>query len=259
MNVAARSSLWRMAKRESEAANPSQSMDDYDDTAFEPSYQDVPNRTSHKSAEAKEGLSKDLNKNIGLSQTQFNELSLALSSENGSISRLEQRMDKMETQLVKLIDTSTKIMTTVKKLIDRRAPPKTDFPCKSIAELDGIDAKVAADPPKYIEMFRAMLAPEGVSKNLNRILATSLLMDMNYAGSCYKTGLTTYVNLNNAIYESQQADGYTLEDYAKDVRTAFTKIKQRVYKAKSKNKMQRREEMGLDCDADTTDKMDTTS
>ncbi|KAH8235374.1 hypothetical protein KR038_003216 [Drosophila bunnanda] len=261
MNVVSRSNLWRVAKRESEKANPTQSMDDYDDTTFEPNYQDIPNSTSHKSVDSKAGFSKNLNLNkiSSLSQTQFNELAQAFTCENGSISRLEERMDRIESQIIKLIDTSTKIMTSVRKLSERRSPPKTDFPCKSIGDLDGIEAKVAADQPKYIELFRAMLAPEGVSKNLNRILSTSVLMGMNYAGTCSKTGLTSYVNLNNALYESQRADGYTLGDYAKDVRTAFTKLKNRVYKATNKIKKRRREAMGEDCDADTNFKMETMS
>ncbi|XP_020803359.1 uncharacterized protein LOC110180078 [Drosophila serrata] len=149
-------------------------------------------------------------------------------------------------------------MTSVRKLTERRGPPKTDFPCKSIGELDEIEAKVAADQSKYIELFRAMLAPEGVSKNLNRILTTTVLMEMNYGGTCSKKGLTSYVNLNNAIYESQRADGYTWGDYAKDVRTAFSKLKNRIYKATSKSKKRRRAAMGDDCDTDNF-KMETNS
>ncbi|KAH8238145.1 hypothetical protein KR032_000125 [Drosophila birchii] len=247
MNAVSRSSLWRVAKRESEKANPTQSMDDYDDTMFE--NQDIPNSADHK---PKANNLNNFNKNTGLSQTQ-------LTSENGSLSRMEQRIDKIETQLIKLIDTSTKIMISVRQLSEHRGPPKTDFPCNAIEELDGIEAKVAADPPKYIELFREMLAPEGISKNLNRILSLSLLMDMNYAGTNSRTGLMSYVSLNNAIYESQRADGYTLRDYAKDVRTAFAKLKNRVYKAKASINKRRRKVMGEDCDSDTNCEVETTS
>lgn len=143
---------------ESEEANPSQSMDDYDDTTFEPSYQDVPDRTGQKTAvDSKSRLSnklKSFNQNGGLSQTQFNELVQAVTSENGSFSRLEQKVDKMEIQLAKVIDTNAKIMTAVRKLAEKmhRSAPKTEFPCKSIQELDAIELKVAEDPPKYVSI-----------------------------------------------------------------------------------------------------------
>ncbi|KAM8702422.1 hypothetical protein ACLKA7_007753 [Drosophila subpalustris] len=59
-------------------------------------------------------------------------------------------------------------------------------------------------------------------------------MEMNYGGSNSKKGLSSFENLNNALFEATKREGYSLDDYKRDVRAAFGKAKNRVYKAVSK-------------------------
>ncbi|XP_017110885.1 uncharacterized protein LOC108134893 [Drosophila elegans] len=257
MNVKSRSSLWRLAKEDK--ANRSLALDDIEHES------DFTNK-SNISAPELPGDSKQnepnksirSNQNNCLTQNQFDQLVQVLSSENINVTRLERRIDKIESQLSMLAGQNIKILATLKKIADKfqTSLPKAEFPIKAIEELDEIEAKVAANPDKYAELFRTILSPEGVRKHLNRILDQSILMNMNYSGTCSKTGLNSYVNLNMALFESQKKEGYTFGDYGKDVRTAFAKLKNRVYKAATLSKKMRKATEDEDLDLDSSCKMD---
>ncbi|XP_016976520.1 uncharacterized protein LOC108042639 [Drosophila rhopaloa] len=238
MNVVSRSSLWRLAKEEKEKANKSLASDDIE---HESSFTNESNSSAQESRGESQSQPKKTissNKNNILTQNQFDQIVQTLSSENKNVSRLERRIEKIESQLSTMVEQNSKILTTIKKIAEKfqTSLPKPEFPIKTIEELDEIEAKVAANPEKYVELFRTILSPEGVKKHLNRILATSILMNMNYSGTCSKTGLNSYVSLNMSLYESQKRDGYTFGDYGKEVRAAFAKLKNRVYKATTLSK-----------------------
>nr|XP_016995139.1 uncharacterized protein LOC108056040 [Drosophila takahashii] len=230
MNVVSRSSLWRLAKKETEQVNTS-------DDNYEPQYtNEADNFVQDTICESNHILpDKSTILNNSLSQNQFEQLVQNLNSDNSNVARMERKIEKIESQISMLVDQNSKILAKVNKISEKfqAGLPKTEFPIKSLEELDEIEAEVTANHEKYVELFRTILAPEGVQKHLNRILSTSLLMNMNYAGTCSKTGLNSYVNLNMAMYESQKREGFTFGDYAKEVRTAFAKSKNKVYKSKT--------------------------
>ncbi|KAH8299470.1 hypothetical protein KR044_001643 [Drosophila immigrans] len=49
-------------------------------------------------------------------------------------------------------------------------------------------------------MFERMLMPEGIIKNIERVLSTDLLMKYNFAGTSKKEAFDKFVHLNNAMY-----------------------------------------------------------
>lgn len=99
-------------------------------------------------------------------------------------------------------------------------------------------------------------------------------MEMNYGGLSSKTGLSNYIHLNTALFgkwrkilkccnnicirflflftESQKKEGYTFDDYKKNVRLAFQKAKNRVYKAVSEQRRLKKLKIGVN-DSKTED------
>ncbi|KAH8372432.1 hypothetical protein KR093_011583 [Drosophila rubida] len=80
------------------------------------------------------------------------------------------------------------------------------------------------------------MKPLGFEKHICRIFDEALVTEMNFDGVSSKLGLTTYANLNSALYESLKKDGYTYADYRSTVRAAFHKTKNRIYKSISKKR-----------------------
>ncbi|XP_032598757.1 uncharacterized protein LOC6556499 [Drosophila grimshawi] len=148
---------------------------------------------------------------------------------------ISQRLSSLERKMDFLLNINTRILARVDKICEnmRTVTKPTDFPVKTKEGLETVDVKIANNMDKYIELFKSLLKPSGIIKNIGRILDQKLLMEMNYAGCSSKTGLSNYVNLNTALYESTSTEGYTFDDYKRDVRLAFAKAKNRVYKAKS--------------------------
>ncbi|XP_017841207.1 uncharacterized protein LOC108598949 isoform X1 [Drosophila busckii] len=164
--------------------------------------------------------------------------------------KISERLSSLERKVEFLLNVNTKILTRVDKICEhlRPLPPQNEFPIKCMEELEEIDVKVSNNPERYAQLFQSLLNPLGISKHLGRIFDKSLLMQMNYGGFCSKTALSDYVNLNAALFaESQKKEGYTFDDYKKEVRLAFQKTKNRVYKAKcdAKTKMRLREEKSI--------------
>ncbi|EDV97665.1 GH14573 [Drosophila grimshawi] len=147
---------------------------------------------------------------------------------------ISQRLSSLERKMDFLLNINTRILARVDKICEnmRTVTKPTDFPVKTKEGLETVDVKIANNMDKYIELFKSLLKPSGIIKNIGRILDQKLLMEMNYAGCSSKTGLSNYVNLNTALYESLRTEGYSFDDYKKDVRMAFAKAKNRVYKAK---------------------------
>ncbi|XP_044249356.1 uncharacterized protein [Drosophila takahashii] len=98
-------------------------------------------------------------------------------------------------------------------------------------------------------MFKAYIG-DSLSKNLSRIISPELIMQMNYAGCRQKEGFSTFAALNAVMYESQKREGYRHEDFIKDIRAAFTRQKNRVYKDASKRKATTSKDKGPDKDND---------
>ncbi|XP_023168058.1 uncharacterized protein LOC111597518 [Drosophila hydei] len=146
---------------------------------------------------------------------------------------LNDRLSSLERKVDFLLNVNTKILARVDKICEnmKTVTKPNDFPVKHKEALEAIDMQIANDREKYTELFKNLLSPSGIVKNIGRILDQKLLMEMNYGGHSSKAGLSNYVNLNTALYESQKREGYTFDDYKKDARLAFQKAKNRVYKA----------------------------
>ncbi|EDW70089.2 uncharacterized protein [Drosophila virilis] len=145
------------------------------------------------------------------------------------------RLSSLERKVDFLLNINTKILARVDKICEnmKSVTKPNDFPVKHKEALEAIDLKIANDMEKYTELFKNLLSPSGIVKNIGRIIDQKLLMEMNYGGHSSKAGLSSYINLNTALYESQRTEGYTFDDYRKDARMAFQKAKNRVYKAVS--------------------------
>ncbi|KRK06571.1 uncharacterized protein LOC26535929 isoform X1 [Drosophila yakuba] len=243
MNVLARSSLWRLAKDESKQVDePNGSIEQ--DIRVQDATGNLHQNVVHKSTNFMVVNSPN--------QNQFEHFVQTLNSDNANVSRMERKIEKMESQIATLVEQNNQILAKVKRISDKfqTGLPKTEFPIKTIEELSEIEAKVTENYDKYVDLFRTILAPEGVKKHMSRILSTSILMSMNYSGTGSKTGLNSYVNLNKCIYDSQKRDGYTFADYVQDVRRAFAKMKNKVYKAKTFAKQALRAEKKEECEKD---------
>ncbi|XP_067633750.1 uncharacterized protein [Eurosta solidaginis] len=135
-----------------------------------------------------------------------------------------------------VINQNVKILTALEKGCENIRSPKANFPVSSPLEIEELENKVKTDFERYVIIFRSILMPDGIHKYLHRILSEELCFEMNYSGRSSKKGLRDFVNLNRALYESIQRDGYSMSDYTRDVCSAFQKIKNKKYKAVSLQK-----------------------
>jgi len=108
--------------------------------------------------------------------------------------------------------------------------PKSIFPIASFDALDNFEAELEGSSSKYIPMFKTLLLPGGISKNLKRVVSDKLLFQMNYAGIKDRKGFAVYTHLLNALFEAVKEDDYTWNDFKKDCRKSIYRIKNKVYK-----------------------------
>lgn len=137
---------------------------------------------------------------------------------------LNDRLSSLERKVDFLLNVNTKILARVDKICEnmKTVTKPNDFPVKHKEALEAIDLQIANDREKYVssseetiinkelvyiiisflqtELFKNLLSPSGIVKNIGRILDQKLLMEMNYGGHSSKAGLSNYVNLNTALY-----------------------------------------------------------
>ncbi|XP_034482967.1 uncharacterized protein LOC117788339 [Drosophila innubila] len=155
-----------------------------------------------------------------------------------------ERLDSLERKVDFLLNVNSKILARVDKICEDMqggVEQINEFPIQDVQGLEEIEQKIACSRKKYVELFKTILYPHGLAKHIERIFTTSLVMKMNYSGVSDKIGLNNYNNLNMALFESQRREGFTINDHMKIVREAFVKAKNRVYKAASVKKRERRE------------------
>ncbi|KAL7738859.1 hypothetical protein ACLKA6_001309 [Drosophila palustris] len=164
------------------------------------------------------------------------------STGNSSVSAIHKKLDNLNMRLIALESNVASILTVVNQLAQcPQSLNHVQFPLKDLTSLAEMDAKIEENSDKYIDFIRRLM-PDGIVKDLSRVLSESLIMDMNYSGTFSKKGLNSFQSVNTALYEATKKEGYTMEDYEKDVRVAFNKSKNRVYKKKSNEKKQNKQE-----------------
>ncbi|XP_034108622.1 uncharacterized protein LOC117570851 [Drosophila albomicans] len=110
---------------------------------------------------------------------------------------------------------------------------KCNFPCKTEEELAEIDKKIAASPAAYLPIFEGKLMPEGIVKNLEKIISRDLALQINFRGTAKMKPFDKYIHLNKVMYEATTTIDRNFSDYQRNMRTAFAKIKNRAYKSNS--------------------------
>ncbi|XP_062130186.1 uncharacterized protein LOC133841602 isoform X2 [Drosophila sulfurigaster albostrigata] len=155
---------------------------------------------------------------------------------------LEKRMREMEhsmkKQMMDLQRKINKVNESLMSLLDYKNTQhrKTMFPLQTEDDVCEMDRKVAESPSEFVDIFRRMLMPEGLTKNLERVLSSDLLMKFNFTGTVKMMAFDKFVHLNNAMYEAIKEDDLSFVEYTKEVREAFSKIKNRLYKSRQKHR-----------------------
>ncbi|KAL7724432.1 hypothetical protein ACLKA6_000735 [Drosophila palustris] len=165
------------------------------------------------------------------------ETMLKLEKVEERLSNLEKTMErKMEEMKNIILNTNSKIIALMEQQRRSMITPKSEFPIYTTDRLAEINDLISESPNNYIELFKRLLNPEGIGKNIERIFSRDLIMKMNYAGSIDKVALEKYESLNKALYEATKREGHNFIDYRREVRDAFHKAKNRCYKASAKEK-----------------------
>ncbi|XP_034473098.1 uncharacterized protein LOC117780609 [Drosophila innubila] len=163
---------------------------------------------------------------------------------NSSVTAIHQKLDNLSSRLSSLESNVANVLAVVKKLaVNSKFTASVEFPVENLSSLEEINKKVEEDSQRYVALLRSTLMPEGVIKNLGRVLSLSLIMDMNYGGTFSKKGLNSFESLNSALYEAVKRDGYTFDDYKRDVRLAFSKAKNKVYKRNTELNKQKQQQI----------------
>jgi len=131
--------------------------------------------------------------------------------------------------------TNPKILEGVSRLCENidNFQSKPIFPVTSFEDLENLEEAIEVNFNHYVPIFKALLIPGGVSANLKRIIDEKLLFEMNLSGKSQKIGISKYKNLLNALFQAVQRDHYTFSEFQSDIRTAFSKIKNKIYKRKN--------------------------
>ncbi|XP_017002133.2 uncharacterized protein [Drosophila takahashii] len=147
------------------------------------------------------------------------------------IRRLSDAIRRVE-KIVK--DTNPKILAGVSKLLDNNDswPANPHLPVESFEELESLEEKVQNNLNFYIPIFKGLLVPGGVAMNLQRIIDEKILFEMNFSGKQNKKGLRKYNNLIHALYQAVKRDNYSQIEFQTDIRSSFSKIKNKIYKNK---------------------------
>ncbi|XP_017057742.1 uncharacterized protein LOC108099017 isoform X2 [Drosophila ficusphila] len=141
--------------------------------------------------------------------------------------KLEQQIDNLEKYV---IDTTSKILAEISILTANMNVGKRTFPVSSFEELGQLESDAQANPEAFIISFKNIIGNKGIKTGLKRLLSEDLLFKMNYSGKMGQVGLVKYNNFTDVLYESLKTDNYSLDQYKLDLRSAFTKAKNKVYK-----------------------------
>ncbi|XP_017484929.1 PREDICTED: uncharacterized protein LOC108373540 [Rhagoletis zephyria] len=93
-----------------------------------------------------------------------------------------------------------------------------------------IESTCSENSEHYITVIKTLIAPEGLAKNIARLIDRKVILMMNYDGVNNKISFKEYKCFNNAIFEALKKDGYTEKEYVRDIRTAFKNCKNVFYK-----------------------------
>ncbi|XP_051859912.1 uncharacterized protein LOC117568428 isoform X2 [Drosophila albomicans] len=161
-----------------------------------------------------------------------------LNTQNDLEKRMREMDDSMKRQMMDLQRKINKVNESLMSLLDYKNTKhrKTMFPLQTEDDVCEMDRKVAESPSEFVDIFRRMLMPEGLTKNLERVLSSELLMKFNFTGTVKMMAFDKFVHLNNAMYEAIKEDDLSFVEYTKEVRVAFFKIKNRLYKSRQRHR-----------------------
>ncbi|XP_037946176.1 uncharacterized protein LOC119687004 [Teleopsis dalmanni] len=117
-----------------------------------------------------------------------------------SVGKISQNQDAIlkELKLVKEsnIDVIVKFHTLMNMMEKRSDTAVSDncFPIKTFEELGNMDALCATKSAQYAKLIKSIIQPEGIKKNLHRIIDRTLVLELNYDGMAPKKHLR---NLNS--------------------------------------------------------------
>ncbi|XP_017047336.1 uncharacterized protein LOC108092312 [Drosophila ficusphila] len=151
--------------------------------------------------------------------------------------KLEQKINNLE-KLVK--DSTSKILAQMSILTGNMNVRKRTFPISTFAELGQLDSDAETNPEEFIRLLKTMIGDESITIGLRRLLSDDLLFKMNYSGKMGQVGLMHYSNFTNLLYEALKNDDYSLRQYKDDLRSAFNKAKNKVYKYNHEQKKRKR-------------------
>ncbi|XP_037961184.1 uncharacterized protein LOC119690239 [Teleopsis dalmanni] len=92
------------------------------------------------------------------------------------------------------------------------AAPDNCFPIKTFDELGNVDAFCATKSAQYANLIKSIIQPEGIKKNLHRIIDRTLVLDLNYDEINSKKAFKDFKFLNVSIFEALQKDGYNVKE-----------------------------------------------
>ncbi|XP_037940614.1 uncharacterized protein LOC119673411 [Teleopsis dalmanni] len=116
------------------------------------------------------------------------------------------------------------------------------FPIKTFEELGNMDALCATKSAQYAKLIKSIIQPEGIKKNLHRIIDRTLVLELNYDEIGTKKAFKEFKFLNASIFEALQKDGYTEKEYISDIRIAIKNVKGIHYKQQCNDRKKRRVE-----------------
>ncbi|XP_060665625.1 uncharacterized protein LOC132797893 isoform X2 [Drosophila nasuta] len=101
------------------------------------------------------------------------------------------------TRLLRVFYTTSTVLCVaiLSQIANIVVPAKTEFPSRSEEDIAVLNTNIEESPLKYVAMFRRMLCPDGILKNLERIFHKDVLMGMNYAGTAKMKAFNKYRHL----------------------------------------------------------------
>ncbi|XP_037931288.1 uncharacterized protein LOC119666085 [Teleopsis dalmanni] len=142
------------------------------------------------------------------------------------------------------IDVIAKFHTLMNMMEKRSDTAVSDncFPIKTFEELGNMDALCATKSAQYAKLIKSIIQPEGIKKNLHRIIDRTLVLELNYDEIGTKKAFKEFKFLNASIFEALQKDGYTEKEYISDIRIAIKNVKGIHYKQQCNDRKKRRVE-----------------
>ncbi|XP_054086898.1 uncharacterized protein LOC128921910 isoform X2 [Zeugodacus cucurbitae] len=125
------------------------------------------------------------------------------------------------------------------KQVLNKVEKKTRFPVCDVMQLaeieDDVSKNKATKSVYQVSIIKNIIGSLGVTNGMKKILSDSVMVQLNYDGLQDKVAFKKFECLNNAIY-AMQVEGFTKENYERELKRAFKMGKNRYHKAGSLKK-----------------------